>query len=170
MLNDFKGQVVEPLKIKIKSLETGDRKTLATIHPNRYIQHNLRVADGLAGVRARLEALPKGTAQVNTVRGFQDGNPVFVRTEYNIGDPKVGFDIFRFENGKIVEHWDNLEQTATAPSPSGQTMTDGPTVASDLDKTEFNKAPMQTYMADLRNGLRDKFPGYFDGNAESDCP
>ncbi len=31
-------------------------------------------------------------------------------------------------------------------------MTDGPTIASDLDKTEFNKALMQTYMDDLLNG------------------
>ncbi|MBQ9660650.1 MAG: hypothetical protein IJV37_05220 [Bacteroidales bacterium] len=23
--------------------------------------------------------------------------------------PKVGFDIFRFENGKIAEHWDTIE-------------------------------------------------------------
>ena len=110
MLNDFKRQVVELLK----SLETGDRRPLATINPQKYIQHNLRVADGLAGFRARLEALPKGAAKVNTVRVFQDGNFVFAHTEYNIGGPRVGFDIFRFEEGKIVEHWDNLEQTAAA--------------------------------------------------------
>ena len=139
MLHDFKRQIVELLK----SFETGDRKPLATINPNKYIQHNLRVAEGLAGFRERLEALPKGAAKVNTVRVFQDGNFVFAHTEYNIGGPKVGFDIFRFEDGKIVEHWDNLQQTATERSPSGHTMTDGPTIASDLDKTEFNKALMQ---------------------------
>jgi predicted SnoaL-like aldol condensation-catalyzing enzyme len=70
MLNDFKRLVVELLK----SLETGDRSPLATINPNKYIQHNLRVADGLAGFRERLEYLPKGAAKVNTVRVFQDGN------------------------------------------------------------------------------------------------
>jgi len=106
----------------------------------------------------------RGAAQVNTVRVFQDGNFVFAHTEYNISGPRVGFDIFRFEDGKIVEHWDYLEQAATAPSPSSHTMTDGPTVASDLDKTEFNEALMQTYMADLLNGRRDRFPEYFDGN------
>jgi predicted SnoaL-like aldol condensation-catalyzing enzyme len=124
MLQDFKRQIVELLK----SLETGDRKPLATINPNNYIQHNLRVADGLAGFRERLEALPKGAAKVNTVRVFQDGNFFFAHTEYNIGGPKVGFDIFRFEDGKTVEHWDNLQQTATERSPSGHTMTDGPTI------------------------------------------
>ena len=41
---------------------------------------------------------------------------------------------------------------------------DGPTVASDLDKTEANKALMQSYMDDLLHGRRQKFAGYFDGN------
>src|ERR1700693_5247352 len=87
MLNDFKKQVVELLK----SLETGDRGPLATINPNKYIQHNLRVADGLAGFPERLESLPKGAAKVNTVCVFRDGNFVFTHTEYNIGDPRIGF-------------------------------------------------------------------------------
>ncbi len=63
-----------------------------------------------------------------------------------------------------MEHWDNLQQTAAEPSPTGHTMTDGPTVASNLDKTEFNKTLMQTYMDDLLNGRKDKLPGYFDDN------
>jgi hypothetical protein len=75
--------------------------------------------------------------------------------------PKVGFDLFRFEDGKIVEHWDNLQETATAPSPSGHTMIDGPTAASDLDKTEVNKALLERYMDDLLQGRRDKFPRRF---------
>src|SRR5947207_3050424 len=33
-----------------------------------------------------------------------------------------------------------------------------------LDKTEANKALMQTYMDDLLQGRRDKFASYFDGN------
>ena len=43
-------------------------------------------------------------------------------------------------------------------------MVDGPTVASDLDKTEANKALMQGYMDDLLHGRRGKFSSYFDGN------
>ena len=112
---DYKQQVVELLK----SIETGDSKPIAYINPNKYIQHNLAVGDGLAGVRALLQSLPKGSAKVNTVRVFQDGNFVFAHTDYNFFGPKVGFDIFRFEDGKIVEHWDNLQETATKPSPSG---------------------------------------------------
>src|SRR6202042_3580065 len=63
----------------------------------------------------------------------------------------------------IVEHWDNLQETATEPSPSGHTMIDGPTIASDLDKTDANKALMQRYMEDLLAGRRETFPRYFNG-------
>jgi predicted SnoaL-like aldol condensation-catalyzing enzyme len=155
-----KQQVVELLK----SIETGDPKPLIYINPNKYIQHNLAVADGLIGVKALLQSLPKGSAKVQTVRVFQDGDFVFAHTDYNFFGRKVGFDIFRFEEGKIVEHWDNLQETATKPSPSGHTMLDGPTTASDLDKTDANKTLMQTYMDDLLHGPRDRFAGYFDGN------
>jgi predicted SnoaL-like aldol condensation-catalyzing enzyme len=157
---DHKQQVIELLK----SIETGDSKPLAYINPNKYIQHNLAVADSLTGVIALLQSLPKGSAKVNTVRVFRDGDFVVTHTDYNFFGPKVGFDIFRFEGGRIVEHWDNLQETATKPSPSGHTMIDGPTMVSDLDKTETNKALMQTYMDDLLNGRKDKFAGYFDGN------
>ena len=160
-MQDHKQQVVDLLK----SIETGDPKPVAYINPDKYIQHNLAVADGLAGVTALFQSLPKGSAKVNTVRVFQDGDFVFTHTDYNFFGPKVGFDIFRYENGKIVEHWDNLQETAAAPSPSGHTMLDGPTTPTDLDKTEANKALMQSYMDDLLHGRRDKFAGYFDGNS-----
>jgi predicted SnoaL-like aldol condensation-catalyzing enzyme len=157
--NNCKQQAIELLK----SFETGDRKSVAYINPNNYIQHNLAIADGLAGLAAVFQALPKGSAKVNTVRVLQDGDYVFLHTEYNFFGPKIGFDIFRFENGKAVEHWDNLQETPPGPSPSGHTMIDGPTSATDLDKTESNKALMQAYMDDLLAGRRDKFPCYFEG-------
>ncbi|MGM9747540.1 MAG: hypothetical protein ACI3ZN_01955 [Candidatus Cryptobacteroides sp.] len=37
-------------------------------------------------------------------------------TDYNFFGPKIGFDIFRFEDGKIVEHWDVIESIL----PEGQ--------------------------------------------------
>src|SRR5258708_19789345 len=42
-------------------------------------------------------------------------------------------------------------------------MIDGPTIASELDKTEANKALMQRYMEDLLAGRRETFPSYFNG-------
>jgi len=35
---------------------------------------------------------------------------VFAHTEYNFFGPKIGFDVFRFEDGLIVEHWDTIQE------------------------------------------------------------
>ncbi|MDY0989391.1 nuclear transport factor 2 family protein [Flavobacterium sp. CFBP9031] len=148
----------------LKAIETGASEPVGYINPNKYIQHNLGVADGLAGFGALLQALPPNSAKVNTVRAFQDGDFVFAHTDYNFFGPKIGFDIFRFEDGKIVEHWDNLQETAK-PNPSGHTMIDGATEIKDLDKTEANKALVRNFVDDiLVNGKMDKLAGYFDGD------
>ncbi|MFO0206413.1 MAG: hypothetical protein ACK54L_09755, partial [Betaproteobacteria bacterium] len=106
-----------------------------------------------------------GSAKVNTVRVFQDGEFVFAHTEYNFFGPKIGFDIFRFEGGKIVEHWDNLQETPAKPNPSGRTMIDGPAVAADLDKTAANKKLVAAFVDDiLVNGRLDRLAGYYDGD------
>lgn len=149
----------------LKSIETGDPAPVAAINPDKYIQHNLGAADGLAGFGALMQLLPKGSAKVNTVRVFQDGDFVFAHTDYNFFGPKIGFDIFRFENGRIVEHWDNLQETAARPNPSGHTMIDGQAEALDLDKTEANKQLVRAFVDDiLVNGRLDKLAGYYDGN------
>ncbi|KQT15138.1 hypothetical protein ASG31_16055 [Chryseobacterium sp. Leaf404] len=157
---DNKQKVVDLLK----SIETGASEPVAYINPNKYIQHNLGAADGLAGFGALLQSLPANSAKVNTVRVFQDGNFVFAHTDYNFFGPKIGFDIFRFEDGKIVEHWDNLQETAK-PNPSGHTMTDGATEVKDLNKTEANKVVVKNFVEDiLVNGNMEKLAGYFDGD------
>lgn len=154
-----KQQVVDLLK----AIETGESEPVGVINPSRYIQHNLGIADGLAGFGAALAQLPEGTARVNTVRVFEDGEFVFAHTDYDFFGPKIGFDIFRFEDCKIVEHWDNLQATA-GPNLSGRTMIDGPTETSDLDKTEENKLLIRQFVEDiLVNGKLDKLGGYFDG-------
>lgn len=161
MSSNQKQQVVELLK----SIETGNTKPVGYINPNKFIQHNLAEGDGLAGFGAVLQQLPKGSAKVNTVRVFQDGDYVFAHTDYNFFGPKIGFDIFRFEDGKIVEHWDNLQQTPNAPNPSMHTMIDGPTTVQDLDKTQANKDLVRRFVDDiLVNGRMDKLAGYFDGD------
>ena len=157
--NSPKQQVVALLK----AIETGAQEPVAVINPTRYTQHNLGIADGLAGFGAALAQLPKGSARVNTVRVFQDGDFVFAHTDYDFFGPKIGFDIFRFEGGKIVEHWDNLQTTA-GPNASGNTMVSGPTEAADLEKTAANKALVRQFVDDiLVNGRTEKLAGYFDG-------
>lgn len=160
MDTSYKAQVVALLK----SIETGDAAPVASVNANQYVQHNLAVGDGLAGLGAVLQALPKGSAKANPIRVFQDGQFVVAHTDYNFFGPKVGFDIFRFENGKIVEHWDNLQETAK-PNPSGRSMLDGTTEVVDLDRTEANKSLVRGFVDDiLVSGRMDKLAGYFDGD------
>lgn len=148
----------------LKSIETGAEGPVAVINPGKYIQHNPGVADGLQGFGALLALLPKGSAKVNTVRVFQDGDYVFAHTDYNFFGPKIGFDIFRFENGKIAEHWDNLQETS-GPNPSGLSMIEGPVAAVDLPRTEENKALVAAFVDDiLVNGRMDRLTDYFNGD------
>ena len=148
----------------LKSIETRDEKGVSYINPTNYVQHNLAVADGLAGFDALLAQAPEGGFKVNTVRVFEDEDYGFAQTEYNIFGAKVGFDVFRYENGKIVEHWDNLIEKSVV-NPSGHTQTDGATTITDLDKTAVNKTLVSNFVSDiLVNGKMEKLAGYFDGD------
>lgn len=149
----------------LKSIETGDSAPVAFINADKYIQHNLAIKDGLAGFGEALAALPAGSARVNTVRAFQDGDYVFTHTDYNFFGDKIGFDVFRFEDGKIVEHWDNLQEKPAQANPSGHTMIDGATEVKDLDKTEANKQLVASFVSDVLMGKApEKLASYFDGD------
>ena len=149
----------------LKSIETGESAPVAVINPEKYIQHNLGIKDGLAGFGEALAALPAGSARVNTVRVLQDGDFVIAHTDYNFFGPKIGFDIFRFEGGKIVEHWDNLQEKPATANPSGHTMIDGSTEVKDLNKTEENKKLVAQFVSDVLQGKApEKLTSYFDGD------
>jgi predicted SnoaL-like aldol condensation-catalyzing enzyme len=121
-----------------------DVEALPDLFAEDYIQHNPGVPTGLAPVMGVLPAIEASGLRVSTHRVFADGSMVVLHSTYEnaqfFGAPTlVGFDVFRVADGKIVEHWDNLQPPA-APNASGRTMTDGPTEVTDLDRTEANKA------------------------------
>ncbi len=149
----------------LNSIETGDQSAIAYVNASKYTQHNLAVGDGLAGFGEVLKALPKGSAKVSVKRAFEDGDYVFTHTDYNFFGPKVGFDLFRFEDGLIVEHWDNLTEKADKPNPSGRTQLDGSTEATNLDDTSKNKEIVKDFVETiLVKGEFDKLAGFFDGD------
>lgn len=144
----------------IESLETGAKEPVGYINPTKYIQHNLAVGDGLEGFGEVLQHAPEGGFKAKVVRAFQDGDYVFLHTEYDFFGPKAGFDLFLFEDGKIVEHWDNLAEI-TPPNPSGRTQLDGETTITDIDKTEANKTLVSSFITDvLLNGKGEKIIEY----------
>ena len=80
----------------------------------RYIQHNPAVADGPEGFReffSRLAArYPDFRVEIR--RMFIEGDMVAVHVRSFNGPSKngdAGVDIFRLEQGKIVEHWDVIQ-------------------------------------------------------------
>ena len=152
---------------ELKAIETGAQEPVAYINAESYTQHNLGVADGLAGFGAALAQLADypEKAKVNTVRVFADGDYVVAHTDYNFFGPKIGFDIFRFEDGKIVEHWDNLQATPESSNPSEHTMVDGTTEIVDVEKTEENKQIAENFVKDVLMGQHpEKLTEYFNGN------
>ena len=151
----------------LKAIETGDTVAIGYVNAENYKQHNLGVEDGLDGFGRALAGLADfpEKAKVNTVRAFEDGDYVVCQTDYNFFGPKAGFDIFRFEDGKIVEHWDNLMPYNGQPNPSGHTPFDGTTEMKDLDKTEANKALVRNFVQDVLMGQHpENLTNYFDGN------
>ena len=148
----------------LNSLNTGDQTPISYINPNKYIQHNLAVGDGLAGFGAVVKNAPPQGFKAEVIRAFQDGDFVFIHTKYDFFGPKAGFDIFRFEDGLIVEHWDNLTEI-TPPNPSGRTQFDGATEMTDKEKTLANKAIVKGFIKDvLMNGETDKLTHYINPN------
>ncbi|SPH21061.1 hypothetical protein ASD8599_01802 [Ascidiaceihabitans donghaensis] len=122
-----------------------------------YIQHNPAVPTGAAPLLGLIPDLKESGFEVETHRVIAEGNMVVMHTTYTNAqafgaDTLVGFDVFRVENGKVAEHWDNLTPITT-PNPSGHTQTDGPTDVTDLDKTAKNKALVTDFVETiLKNG------------------
>lgn len=146
----------------LNSFNTGDPKPVSYINPQKYIQHNLMVADGLKGFGDIMKNAPEGGFKADIQRAFQDGNYVFTHTKYDFFGPKAGFDVFRFENGKIVEHWDNLMEIQR-PNPSGRTQFDGAVEITDLDQTEFNKLLVSDFVVKvIMNKEHDKLSSFIN--------
>ena len=146
----------------LNSLNTGDQKPISYINPDKYVQHNLSVGDGLKGFGELLQHAPPEGFKANVIRAFEDGDYVFTHTEYDFFGPKAGFDVFRFENGKIVEHWDNLLEVKP-PNASGRTQFDGSTTLTDLDKTDANKQVVRDFIEKVLLGHQmDKVATYIN--------
>lgn len=147
----------------LKGIETGDAAAVAVVNEEKYIQHNPHTHEGSEGLAALFRRLSKTSPRVNIVRVFEDGDYVFAHTEYDFASSNIGFEVFRFEDDLAVEHWDNI-QRRLGPNPSGHTMVDGPTEATDLDRTEANREIVRAFVNEcLVNGQSDTLERYIDG-------
>ena len=131
----------------------GEEKSIKKyISEEKFIQHNLTLADGIAGMMAVLPSLAESHSKIEIQRVFEDGDMVFLHSKYTLyDDEQAAFDIFRFEDGLIVEHWDNFTPICEA-NASGHTQFDGETEIKDLDKTMGNKALISNFIAEVLSG------------------
>ncbi len=141
------------IRALLKAIETGDAEATAVVSPDKYIQHNPQTHEGSEGLAALFKRLSKSSPRVNVVRAFEDGDYVFAHTEYDFASRKIGFELFRFEDDLAVEHWDNIQERQ-GPNPSGHSMVDGPTEATDLDRTETNRELVRSFVEDVLVGRR----------------
>ena len=93
---------------------------------DKYIQHNPIAADGKeAAVEVlgkALQALPGWSYEVK--HAYVDGDYAIIHSHVRMKADDRGMavvDIFRFENGKVVEHWD-VVQPIPEKSANGNTM------------------------------------------------
>jgi predicted SnoaL-like aldol condensation-catalyzing enzyme len=121
-------------------MEPGDVDTFIRLtNPDHYMQHSAQSPDGQAATAA-MYPMVVAKAHAKVARAFQDGNFAVVHADLKMfSQDMVTFQIWRFENGLAVEHWENTQPTA-GPNSSGHTMTDGATEITNLDKTDANKA------------------------------
>jgi predicted SnoaL-like aldol condensation-catalyzing enzyme len=123
-----------------------------------FIQHDPNLADGLAGMKSfAAEVASSPAADITIYRTLVDGDFVLLHSRYQgIGrysGPQIAFDLFRFKDGKIVEHWGGQEPEAP-PNLSGRTQVDGPTEILDREKTEANRRLVRTYRETVMVELR----------------
>lgn len=159
---------IEKALALINSFATGDTSVAKENLTEGYIQHNLAYGTGRDAFIGSVEYLASAPVKttVKNIRAFEDGDKVFLQTIYNFAGAgeQVAFDVFRFENGKIAEHWDNLA-TKAEPNLSGHTQIDGYNKLEDLDNTEENKKIVENFVHDVLVGENpDKLTSYFDGN------
>jgi predicted SnoaL-like aldol condensation-catalyzing enzyme len=133
-----------------------------------FIQHDPNLADGLAGMKSFAAEIARSpAADITIYRTLVDGDFVLLHSRYEgvgrYGGPAIAFDLFRFKDGKIVEHWGGQEPEAP-PNLSGRTQVDGPTEVLDREKTEANRTLVRTYRETVMVALRfDRIEEFIEG-------
>ena len=106
-----------------KGLNQKDADAAIAYMGDRYVQHNPNAADGPEGFRKFIgflrEKFPNSRSEIK--RSFVDGDYVILHV-HAVREPGTRgsaiIDVFKLENGKIVEHWDVVQPIPENPANS----------------------------------------------------
>ena len=153
----------------IQIFRNRDSAAIDRFFSHQFVQHDPNIADGLSGLRAFVtEATSSATTNVTIYRTVVDGDVVMLHSKYEgwpgFSGPVIAFDLFRFKNGKIIEHWGG--QTAeTVANLSGHTQVDGPTAVVDRERTETNRTLVRNFKQVVTVELRfERVDEFIDGD------
>ena len=108
---DLEGNKKKVVEFYEQAINKKDFEAASQYLGNRYIQHNPTAPDGAEGLKGFIGFLkskfPQSKSEIKRV--FAEGEYVILHV-HSVREPgtrgRAIVDIFRLENGKIVEHWD----------------------------------------------------------------
>lgn len=84
---------------------------------------------------------------VEVIRVIADNDLVATHSIARGDKTKIRFDVFKFWNGQIVEHWSNV-QDSIGVNPQGHSHTDGPTRPKDIEYTDTNRKHITDFVTE----------------------
>lgn len=82
---------------------------------------------------------------IEVVRVISDNDLVATHSIARGDTTQIRFDVFKFWNGQIVEHWSNV-QDSIGVNPQGHSHTDGPARPKDIEYTDNNRKQITDFV------------------------
>lgn len=156
-------------KAVIETFQNRGSTAINRFFSDQFVQHDPNIADGRSGLRAFVVELTNSPAtHVTIYRTVVDDDIVMLHSKYEswpgfVG-PVIAFDLFRFKDGKIVEHWGGQALEA-GTNLSGHSQVDGPTAVTDRAQTEANRSLVRNFKQVVTVELHfDRVSEFIDGD------
>ena len=138
-----------------EAMQQGQVDKVSELIDDAYIGHN----PNLDGTKASILAVAmqnaknkENSGKIDMVRIIEVDDFVVVHSKKEFGvNAMASFDLFKLRNGKILEHWDAYQKWEDQTA-NGNTQVDGPTIPSDLNRTEANKALVREFLENPKGG------------------